>query len=172
MKTNRKLTDPRQPPTNVVIARNWHFQYLAEHMRPDEIEHWMAVTGASTYDPDACAAAMIQSPGMKVAIVDGQGVPMIAGGYHETVPGVFEGWAVGSMEGWDSQWRSITKTARWLVGNAFAHLGARRVFITTLASRTCATDWYRRALGMQYEGTARKQGAQGQDMVTYSRVSA
>lgn len=167
-----RLIDPANPPRNVVLARNWHFQYMAERMRPDEIEHWLAVTGAKSYDADTCAAAMIATGGMRVAIVDPDGKPYIVGGYTEPRPGVFEGWAVGSMDGWGQQWRSITKTARWLVGNAFANLGARRVYITTLASRSCACDWYEHGLGLQFEGIARKAGAQGQDMVTYSRVSA
>lgn len=167
-----RIINPARPPANVVSARNWHFQYLAERMRPDEIEHWMAVTGATSYDADTCAAAAIASGGMKVAIVDKDGLPYIAGGYLEPSPGIFEGWAIGSMDGWGSQWRTITKTARWLVGNAFTHLGARRVFVTTLASRTLACDWYEKGLGMQREGVARMAGAQGQDMVTYSRITA
>ena len=171
MKTNRKLTDPRQPPTNVVIARNWHFQYLAEHMRPDEIEHWMALTGAVEYDSDTAAAGFIATPGLKLALVNAEGYPLAAGGYHEVSRGVYEGWMVGSMEGWSSHWRSMTKAVRWMLANAFGTLGARRLYITTLATRTCATDWYRKALGMQYEGTARKLGAHGEDMVTYARVS-
>ena len=165
------MRDPTKMPSNVVLARPWHFMVLAEHMRPDEIEHWLAVSGAREYDADTAAAGFINTPGLKLALLDDAGQPLAAGGYYETARGVFDGWMVGTLDGWGTNWRSMTKSVRWMLGHAFGTLGARRLSITTLASRTCATDWYERALGMQREGVARKAGAQGQDMVTYSRVS-
>lgn len=162
---------PERAPRCVVPARNAHFQYIAENMRPDEIEHWKAVTGALEYNPDVAAGAFIAGPGIKFTVLDANGTPACAGGFQDMGFGVWEGWMAGTMSGWSSTWRSMTKGARWYMGYLFQHQNARRICITTVATRTCATDWYQRALGMRLDGTMRAAGAHGEDMVTYSRIS-
>lgn len=162
---------PKNAPNGVVPARNWHFQYLAERMRPDEIDHWKATTGARDYNPDVAAGAFIAGPGLKFTLLDRAGMPACAGGFQDMGFGVWEGWMVGTLDGWDGAWRSMTKAARWYMGHLFTEQSARRVYIATLATRTCATDWYRRALGMRLDGTLRGAGAHGEDMVIYSRLS-
>lgn len=161
---------PSKPPSNVVPARNWHFQYLADNLRPDEIEHWKAVSGADAYDPDVAARGYLATPGMKVSVMGADGMPVVAGGAHETDPGVWLGWMVGSMAGWGSHWRAITKTNRWLMGQLFAG-GARRIYVSTITTREQACRWYEKALGMTREGVHRRAGAQGQDIVFYSRIA-
>lgn len=160
---------PSQVPRNVVPARNWHFQWLADHMRPDEIQHWLAHTGAKQYDPDVAAAGFINTDGMKFAILADDGYPAAAGGAREVQSGVWEGWIVGSMDGWHTSWRRITRATRWLMGQLF-EMGARRLFVYTTADRKDAARWYRRSLGMNCEGIMRSAGHVGEDMVIYARI--
>jgi hypothetical protein len=165
-----RMIAPRRPPSNVVRPRNWHFQCLAERLRPDEIAHWLAMTGADSFDADVAARGYMQTPGLVFVVVDAIGRPQAAGGFHEERRGAWQGWMVGTPEGWSTHWRSITKATRWLMGELFT-MGARRLAVDTIASRTAATDWYAKALGMRYEGTQRRAGAQGEDIVTYSRIA-
>lgn len=161
---------PSSPPKNVIAARNWHLQYIAERMRPDEIAHWLAVSGAMAYDPEVAAAGFIATPGMKFSVLQADGNPAICGGFHEVARGCWDGWMVGTLEGWATCWRSITKANRWLIGELFAD-GARRVCVSTIAERVEATAWYVDGLGLQYEGRHRAAGAHGEDIVFYSRIA-
>lgn len=165
------MITPRYAPPGIVPARNWHFQYIAERMRPDEIENWKAVTGARDYIPDVAAGAFIAGAGVKFVLLDGAGIPVAGGGFENQGFGVWDGWMAGTLEGWTTHWRSLTKAARWYMGHLFTEQGARRITITTMASRSCATDWYRRSLGMQLDGVMRAAGAHGEDMVIYSRLA-
>lgn len=151
-------------------AQNWQMQYIAEHMRPDEIEHWLAITGEKEYSPEVAAAAMIATVGVKFSLVDDLGVPVVVGGFVQESTGCYSLWMCGTIEGWNRRWRSITKSCRALIGALFED-GARRVFISTIASRTAAQDWYVNGLGLIYEGRHREAGAKGEDIVFFSRVT-
>ncbi len=161
---------PSNPPKNVIAARNWHLQYIAERMRPDEIQHWLAVSGAKAYDPEVAAAGFIGTPGLKFSVLHTDGNPAICGGFHESHRGCWEGWMVGTERGWSECWRSITKGSRWLIDELFTS-GARRVSISTIAERVAACSWYDEGLGLQWEGTHRAAGAHGEDIVFYSRIA-
>lgn len=161
---------PSRPPANLVATRNWHLQWLAERLRPDEVQHWLAMSGAEHYDADVAARGFMSTPGLRFTLLDDAGTPIAAGGFHETQPGVWDGWMVGSLAGWGTHWRALTKAVRWLMGQLFAQ-GARRLAVCTIAARTAATDWYRRGLGMTHEGTLRRAGAHGEDLVFYSRIA-
>lgn len=161
---------PSRPPSNVVAPRNWHYQVLAEKMRADEIAHWLAVSGADAYDADVAARGFMNTPGLAFAVLDERGMPAAAGGFQQSLPGVWDGWMAGTSDGWDLHWRAITKATRWLMGQLFAQ-GARRLAVDTIATRTAATAWYAQALGMRHEGTRRRAGAHGEDLVTYSRIA-
>lgn len=161
---------PSRPPSNVVAPRNWHYQLLAEQMRPDEVEHWLAMSGATRYDPDVAARGFMSTPGLAFVVLAEDGVPAAAGGFHEIHPGVWRGWMVGSPAGWTAHWRTITKATRWLMGQLF-RMGARRLFVDTIASRKEACAWYSRALGMRFEGCLRRAGAGGEDIVFYARIA-
>lgn len=160
---------PSKPPSNVVPCRNAHLQYLCERMRPDEIEQYLALTFAKAYDADVAAAGLIAITGLKFTVLGSDGLPVAAGGYSEVQPGVWESWMVGSMDGWATHWRSMTKAARWLMDGLF-EMGARRLQTHALASRTRAIDWYERSLGLVHEGTARQAGMNGQDVTCHARV--
>lgn len=161
---------PSRPPSHVVAPRNWHFQVLAEHMRADEIAHWLAMSGADVYDAEIAARGFMATPGLAFVVVDDAGAPVAAGGFQQDLPAVWSGWMAGTADGWATHWRTITKATRWLMGQLFEQ-GARRLSVDTIATRTAATDWYAQALGMRHEGTRRRAGAHGEDIVTYARIA-
>ncbi|MGH8173939.1 MAG: hypothetical protein ACREPX_12420, partial [Rhodanobacteraceae bacterium] len=130
----------------------------------------IALTGASKFDPEVAAVAFMRTPGHKFTILGPDNLPCAAGGYEETaMPGVWQSWMVGSPEGWDTGWRSITKGCRWLM-DALFDMGARRLQTNALASRTKAIEWYERGLGLTREGTLRQAGAHGEDVAIFSKV--
>lgn len=160
-----------KPPSNLVACRNAHLQYLCERMRPDEVEQYLALTQHKDFDPDLAARVMMNTPGMKFTLVGDDGLPACAGGYEEILPGIWQSWMVGSVEGWGKNWRSITKGSRWLMDGLF-QMGARRLQTSALASRTQALEWYERSLGLEREGVMRAFGRNGEDVVLYSKVRA
>ena len=164
---------PARPPSNVVECRHAHIVYLCGVMRPDEIEQYLALTGADKYDPDVAARGFINTQGMKFTVLMNDNTPAAAGGFEEVIPGVWQSWMVGSEAGWAEQWRSLTKATRWLMDGLF-EMGARRLQTTALASRAGAIDWYTRkkgGLGMSYEGTWRRFGRNGEDVACFARIA-
>jgi hypothetical protein len=165
------MTPVIHPPSNVRECRNWHIQYVCDHMRADEVDQYRAVSGAVDYRPDDAAAVFIAMPGHKFTVIGADGLPAACGGYQEVMPGVWQSWMVGTEPGWKTNWRAITKACRWVMEGLFA-MDARRLQTNSLASRTQAIEWYERGLGLVREGTWREFGAQGQDFACFSRVRA
>lgn len=161
---------PSKPPANVVPCKNGHLLYLCERMRPDEIEQYVALSGATQYDPEVAARGFMNIGGLKFTVLGTDFLPVASGGYEEVRPGVWLSWMVGSMDGWSTHWRSMTKGARWLMSGLF-EMGARRLETRVLCSRTRAIEWYERSLGLVYEGTARKYGKNGEDVACFARVA-
>lgn len=157
---------PNAAPAHLVPARNWHFQYLAEHMRPDEQDHWIALSGMPRYDVDAAAVSFMNSIGVRFALLRPDATPCVAGGFSRLRGNTFEAWMVGTMSGWEGQWRDITKAVRWVLREQF-RAGASRIQIVTLESRHEACTWYERALGMHKESVLTRAGAQGENLVMY-----
>lgn len=145
--------------------------YVSRRMRADEVQQWLALTGLPEYDPDVAARSIIATMGeLAFAIVDGDGRAIVVGGFDEIRPQVWQTWMVGSDEGWAQYWRSITKITRGAMGDLLASGRAHRLQTHALASRTAAQEWYRRGLGMTYEGTHRRHFADGSDAVCYARI--
>lgn len=160
---------PSYAPSNLVPARPWHFMHLAEHMRPDEQANWLAITGLEAYDPDVAVKAMLATEGMAFAVLREDGTPAVAGGFTNLRGNAWDGWMVGSLDGWETHWRSITKAVRWLIREMLAQ-GATRLAVTTICERLEAREWYERALGMRCEGILRGAGAHGENMAVYAKV--
>jgi len=57
---------------------------------------------------------------------------------------------VGSMHGWDNNWRALTKAVRWLIDSMFK-IGAKRLETRVLPTRTQAIKWYEHGLGLLRE---------------------
>lgn len=160
----------RPPPSNLVACRPAHLVYLAHRMRADEIDQYLALTGAERYDPDVAVRGFINIPGpAKFTVVDRSGAPVVAGGFEEVIPGVWQSWMVGTDEGWAENWRSITKATRWLMDELLAG-GARRLQTTALANREAAIHWYTNGLGMHQEGRWKNYGRNGEDVVQFARL--
>lgn len=143
--------------------------YLARRMRPDEIAQYLALTGLTEYQPDVAARAFLAVRGPSFTVLGEDDRPVCCGGFEETRAGVWQPWMIGTLEGWATYWRFLTKTSRRLMAQLFDE-GARRIETYALASRKEAHEWYARGLGQQCEGVLRGWFADGQDAVLYARV--
>ena len=155
-------------PANVVQTTLPDLVMLARAMRPDEQEQIRAFAG--TFDPDTFAAGLMLRPGPKFTLLDAAGNPVVAGGYMPTTEGVMDSWMVGTMDGWGTHWRSITKASRWMM-DTLLEGGIRRLQTTVLASRVQTCQWYMKSLKMTPEGVWRGYGQQGQDIALFSRLA-
>jgi hypothetical protein len=107
---------------------------------------------------------------VKFSVFDGPRL-LVVGGWMPAAPGTMTSWMIGTEESWRVGWRSITKASRRVMDSLLAH-DARRLQTFALASRTKTLEWYERSLLMQREGVMRAAGANGEDVVIYSRVRA
>lgn len=159
------------PAIRIVAPEVEDIGYLSRRMRADEIEQWLALTGFKAYDPNRAAASIIATMGeVSFCLIDRAGSPIVAGGYEEVRPGVWQSWMVGTEDSWAKHWRAITKYAKSTMTTLLQSDRAHRVQTHALASRKAAHVWYARGLGMTYEGTHRAYFADGQDAVCYARV--
>lgn len=151
-------------PSGVVEFRDWHVYALCQQMRADEIEQYEAVVGP--FDPEIAARGFINTSGIRFTLVDEVGNPIMCGGYFEINKEVWQSWMVGTMDGWEKNWRSITKASKWLI-DALFQSGARRVQTMALAKRTKTRQWYEKSLKLVLEGEHPYFGKDGEAMVTY-----
>ncbi len=144
--------------------------WLAMHMRADEIAQYLALTDADRYDPDTAARGFAAIPGISFALMAPDGMPVCAGGFEPVRPGIWQTWMVGTDDGWARWWRGITKHTRRVMDAVLAQPGTRRIQTNALASRTGAHEWYRRGLGMRYEGLWHAFGKGGEDVMCFART--
>lgn len=149
------------------------FDFLAHHMRPDEIAQHCALRGipVSQYDPEQAVRSLAAQNGMEFAMVAANGAPIAAGGFDYLRPGVFECWAIGTPAGWQVHWRPLTTYCRQLI-DELLRTDAHRVQTVALASRTAAHEWYERGLRMQREGVLRGFFSDGQDGIMFAKTRA
>lgn len=139
-------------PKNLVHCLPVHIAYLAERMRPDEIEQWLAFTGYDTYTPESFCNEVEAMQGPRFTVLQSDGYPAAAGGFYCVGDGVWQSWMVGTMEGWEKNWRALTKTCRWFIAAMLSPAcGAKKLQTFALASRTHAMEWYARGLQMECE---------------------
>jgi len=160
---------PKRAPANLMPATNAQLMYLVERMRADEIAQYEAFFGA--FDPETAAAFFIAKPAPRVAIIDEEGFPVVAGGYEQIFPGVWSSWMLGTQQGWEKHWRTITKGSRWLIGQIM-NSGARRVQTNVLTDRRKTCEWYMRGLGLSHEGDHPGFGLGGECVSDYALVGA
>lgn len=159
----------RTPTLRLALPLVDDFGYLARRMRPDEIEQFLAVTGATDYHSDTAARVFAAIPGHAYAIVGADNRPVMAGGFEPIRPGVYEVWGAGTIEGWEKHWRAITLICNRLIRDLLAG-PAHRVQTCALASRTQAHEWYERGLRMKPEGRHPGFFADGQAGISYART--
>lgn len=143
--------------------------YLARNMRPDEIAQDLAMTGMAEYDPEQATLKMASVYGPKFLILV-DNVPAVAGGFWQVRPGVWEGWQLGTMDGWERCWRSISKITRRLNDEWLARPDVHRLQLYGQAGRDKTFEWYERSLGYTREATLRGYCANGDDAVLFSRT--
>lgn len=144
------------------------FAYIARHMRSDEVQQYLALTGLPEYVPDVAARALAATPGPQFVLVGPDGLPVLVGGFAPVRNGVYEGWLAGTQEGWDKHWRAMTKVARGLMLDIINNGRAHRVETCALVSRVAAHAWYERGLKMRRDGLLPGYFANGEDGVMFS----
>ena len=154
-------------PSNVVQASLWHMLHVAEGMREDEIEQYLALSGADSFDPNDVAASLWLKHGCAFSVLNDKGLPVICGGYYPSTPGLWHSWAIGTYEGWEKHWRAATKATRALIQELFDN-GARRLETVCLASREEANHWHTKGLGLQLDDVWHNYGAHGEDVRLYA----
>ena len=160
-----------KPPSSIIKCKSVHIQYLCERARDDERIQYAALSGHEFYDPERAWYEFVglTQQGPHFTALDAENMPAAAGGYHMVFPGVWQSWMVGTQEGWDNHWRSITKGCRWLAEQLFDQ-GARRLQTSALASRTDAIRWYVKSLKMEPCGVWEAFGIHGEDVAMFQRL--
>lgn len=164
----------RAKPANLFPARTEDVFHVCRQMRPDEIAQLRAFYACDaddgTFDADAVAVMLLSKPQPRYVVVQDDGKPAVCFGLEMVSEGVWQPWMAGTAEGWERNWRSITKCCRWVLHGLFA-TGARRMQMSAIASRTGACQWYERGLLMKREGLLRHFGRNGEDIVVFGVVA-
>lgn len=142
------------------------FALLAMRCREDEKRQWCADTGRDQFDPDLCARSLARTDGPAWLLMSPGNEPWIAAGLEPVRPGVMRAWAIGTPEGWEKGWRSITKQGRRMLCEALGQ-GVRRIELVCLAEREAAHRWYAR-LGFRVEGRLSRFFADGSDGMMFA----
>jgi hypothetical protein len=154
-------------PRNLVPATPDAVFYVCRRMRADEIEQLRAFYSLDDangkFDADAVAIMLLNKQGPRYTVLQDDGTPAVCFGLEMIVDGVWQPWMAGTAEGWERNWRAITKGCRWVLHGIF-NLGARRLEMSAIESRVQTHEWYQRALKMTPEGVKRKFGRNGENV--------
>lgn len=165
----------KQPalPSNIVVCRPAHLVFLSERMREDEKAQFLAVSGGTSFSADAALAWALdvagRSQGYAATVLCSNNLPAASGGFHPVGPGVWQSWMLGTAEGWEQQWRSLTKITRWMMQRLLEQ-DAHRLQTSALVSRSKAIEWFERSLGFKAEGVMRGYGINGECIANFSRL--
>jgi hypothetical protein len=145
------------------------FLRLTLNARDDEIEQYEALMGKE-WDAERVAVEFFGKEGVSFMLAH-DSTPVVAGGYDLIFPGVWHSWMIGTYDNWEKHWMSITKFSRRVMDDLLMG-GARRLQTCVLESRTKTCEWYVRGLKMQYEGSWRNYGINGEAMAMYARIGS
>jgi hypothetical protein len=140
--------------------------WICHKLPTDEREQWEVLTGME-YEPDRMASEFFNRPHPKWTVFAGD-EPIMAAGFSELRPGVWQDWALTTPAAWDTHWRGVTKAAKRVM-DFMLREHAHRLQCVSLASRIHAHRWYR-PLGLELEGTLRSYGVNGEDALMFSRL--
>lgn len=147
--------------------RGEELRFICERLSESERDQYEAL-GFGAFDPEALASLLLAKEGPKLLMrVDG--VPVACGGYDSVGVGVMQSWMVGTVDGWASYGRVITRETRRFMRVLLSVEGIRRLQTMCLAERAEARRWYE-AIGLDFEGTLRGFARDGRDCVLYARV--
>lgn len=144
---------------------------VASQMREDEIDQYLSFSGVKEYDPDEFVKMVIAGLGADSFVLYGDDeLPYCIGGYVEVRPYVWQTWMMGTQDGWDKHWRTITKESRRTMDELLKSGRAHRIQCYSLSARISAHNWYKRGLGMKFECVAQKLFADGRDACCHIKV--
>jgi hypothetical protein len=141
---------------------------LAYCPRQDEVQQYEAIYGRK-WEADAVAHDLYGRPGVKFCLRDENDSPICAAGFDQISPGVWHDWMIGTQDGWDNHWMTITKAGRKIIDTLFED-GAVRIQTAAIESRALACKWYVKGLKMRYAGTVPGYAANGDNVVLYERL--
>ena len=143
---------------------------LCKDLRPDDIEHYMAMSFDNQWDFERAAIAFHARPGFKFCLEAEDGRPLAVAGWAEQAPGTFDGWMVSTPETWDDAGKRLTRACRWGIRYMFEVIGARRLQLETLESREMACEWYERGLKMLPERVRYGYGRNGENVACFYKL--
>lgn len=147
------------------------FLDVAYNMREDEVEQYLSIVGKDKYVPEEFVKTMLQYMSeITFVLYDNDGVACCIGGLVETRQKVWQTWMMGTQEGWDNHWRSITKLSRRVIDDLLNSNMGHRVHCYSLHSRHKTHEWYRRGLGMDFESINHKFFADGQNAACHVKI--
>ncbi len=158
----------RIPAVRIAYPMLEDFGHIARHMRPDEIDQYLALSGMDSYFPDMAARFLAATPGQVWLMVDETNLPFLVGGLIPIRKGVYEAWLAGTMEGWEKHGFAITRFCRKQVDDLLK-TEAHRVHVVSLAGRNHAHEWYERGIGMKREGVLKGYFSNGADAVMFAK---
>lgn len=142
---------------------------LCAQMRPDEIDQYMALTGAAAFNFEIAAYGLFGTPGKRFLLVNSDDQILAAGGFQEVRPRVWRSWLIGTDAAWTDHWRSITEASRFVAECLFED-GAQRIEDYMLAERTDSAKWCVDGLRMRLDGVLPNYASDGRDVAVYSRT--
>ena len=158
-----------KPPSRIrppLLSDVWQ---MCRDLRPDEIQQYMALSMDDRWDFEQAARRFDRMTGPKICLFDADGAPIIVAGWEPLTPGCYDGWMLGTEEGWKKHALSIHRATRWGMDYLFAS-GARRLQIVTLAERHEACAWYTHGLKMTEECTQAQFGRHAEDVTTFVKL--
>lgn len=159
-------------PSGTVPCSLLHLHYICANMLPEDITQYVAFNGLDDYQSDQAACYFHGLAGPRLTLLGKDGMPAASGGYYEVFPGVWQSWMIGTVDGWKSSWRDLTKACRWLMAHMFEQCGARRLQTCVLASRTMTIRWYCKSLKMRPQGVWEGYGRNGESMAHFARLAS
>lgn len=142
--------------------------YIAHHMPEDQRRQWSALGDGKPFDPETMAICLASRSGPRWTLVEPDGTPVVLGGFDMIREGVWQDFMIGTEDGWRKHWRGITKHSKRVM-DLMLNTEAHRLQCVALADRTMARKWFA-AVGLEYEGTLRGYGYNGEDAVMYARI--
>lgn len=144
------------------------FVWICHNLPEDEQRQFMALSGATVFDPDQAALNCAGNPGVKWVLVETEsGKPLAVGGYTPLRSGVWQSFMLVPEASWESHGREITRQVLKVIKEMKKQ--GHRLQTLVLQDRAKARAWYAR-IGLQNEGTLRHYGANGENVEMYSIV--
>lgn len=160
----------RLPARGFAVPTLGMIEDVCRNMRADEIQQYLALTGAAEFNPRVAAVGFGGLKGVSYGLIQDDGQIACVGGYEldPSIDGLWHSWAAGTDLGWELHWRDITKVMKFTIRSLFEHGQAHRLETQVLASRTLTRNWYEKSLGLQYEGTRRCYTKLGESVAVYA----